>query len=928
MFRSKYVLVFALAIIVLAGMALYPQGTNAATNQPVPGLIEAESYSAMSGIQIEACSEGGQNIGWTDAGDWMDYSLNIQSTGIYSVEFRVASPYTNTRFELRRNTTVLATITVPNTGGFQTWTTVTANNISLTAGTGVILRVSSLTNGWNFNWLRFNLSGGATPTPTPTSTSTPTPTRIVTATPTQTATATPTRTATPIPGGNLALNKEVIVSSTENGGTPGSAAVDGDTGTRWSSVFSDPQWIYVDLGASYPVNRVVLRWEAAYGRSYTVQVSTNATSWSVVYSTTTGDGGIDDISFIATTARYVRIYGTVRATGYGYSLWEFEVYSSGGPTPTPTMPAGTATPTPTRPAGTATPTPTLPPGPTATPGPVDFGPNVYIYDPSMSMSTIQSQVDSIYAQQDDNQFGSQRYAFFFKPGAYNLNIPIGYYTSIIGLGQRPDDVTITGSVRCEADWMGGNATCNFWRTAENYSVVPTYSANPAAPPGTETWAASQAAPMRRVHIRGNLSLWDPVPPDYDRAWSSGGFIADSKVDGNIISASQQQYFTRNVQMSSWSGSNWNQVFLGDVGAPGDTWPSPPYTVIGQTPVIREKPFLYIDSAGKYFIFKPAIRTNAQGITWASGMGAGTSISIDEFYIAKPGVSAATLNTMLGQGKHLLFTPGIYQLSEPLQVNRADAIVMGIGLATLIPVNGTAAIKVADVDGVTIAGLLLDAGAINSPVLLEVGPRGSMASHAGNPIFIFDIFCRVGGAAIGKATNCVEINSHNTVVDHFWLWRADHGAGVGWNVNTTTNGLIVNGNNVAIYGLFVEHFHQYQVIWNGNGGRTYFYQSEAPYDAPNQAAWMNGTKNGWASYKVSDSVSTHEAWGLGVYCVYTVDTTIKLHSAIEAPVKSGVKFHHMVIVTLGYQGEITHVINELGGPVTNSGPMTAQWNEFP
>jgi hypothetical protein len=778
MMKNKRVLIGMIIICGILGLFLALQSIQAAlTNQPIPGQIEAESYTAMLGIQTENCSEGGLNVGWTDAGDWMDYSVNVQTTGTYAVDFRVSSPYNNTQFQLRNGSAVLATITVPNMGGYQTWTTVTVTNINLTAGSQT-LRIHAVTNGWNINWFKFTSSGATTPTPT----------RRVTMTPTHRVTLTPTRRVTP-------------------------------TATR-------------------------------------------------------------------------------RVTA-------------------------TSSPTPTR---SSTPSPTS--GPTATPGPVDFGPNVYIFDPSMSSSAIQSRVDSIYAQQDDNQFGSQRYAFFFKPGSYNVNVPIGYYTSILGLGQKPDDVTITGSVRCEADWMGGNATCNFWRTAENYSVVPTYSSNPTAPSGTETWAASQAAPMRRVHIKGSLSLWDPVPPNYDGAWSSGGFIADSKVDGTISSASQQQYFTRNTQMGSWSGANWIMVFLGDVGAPANSWPSPPYTTVAQTPVIREKPFLYIDGAGKYFVYKPSLRTNAQGITWASGMGAGTSISIDQFYIAKPGVTVATLNTMLSQGKHLLFTPGIYQLSAPLQVNNANTIVMGIGLATLMPTNGTAAIKVADVDGVTIAGLLLDAGATNSPVLLEVGPRGSSASHVGNPSFIFDIFCRVGGAAVGKATNCVEINSHNTVVDHFWLWRADHGTGVGWTVNTTTNGLIVNGNNVTIYGLFVEHFHQYQTLWNGNGGRTYFYQSEAPYDAPNQAAWMNGGKNGWASYKVSSSVTTHEAWGLGVYCVYTVDQSIKLHSAIEAPVNSGVKLHHMVIVTLGYQGEITHVINELGGPVTNSGPMTAQWNEYP
>jgi hypothetical protein len=131
---------------------------------------------------------------------------------------------------------------------------------------------------------------------------------------------------TPRPAGNLALGKPVIVSSTENGGMLGGMAVDGSLTTRWSSAFSDPQWIQVDLGATTPVTRVVLRWEAAFARAYQVQTSTDGASWTSIYSTTTGDGGVDDLGGLSGSGRYVRMHGTQRATGYGYSLWELEVY--------------------------------------------------------------------------------------------------------------------------------------------------------------------------------------------------------------------------------------------------------------------------------------------------------------------------------------------------------------------------------------------------------------------------------------------------------------------------------------------------------------------------------------------------------------------------------------------------------------------------
>ncbi len=172
----------------------------------------------------------------------------------------------------------------------------------------------------------------------------------------------------PAQTGNLALNRPVVVSSTESSAFPGSAAVDGDTGTRWSSAFSDPQWIYVDLGATYTITRVVLRWEAAYGKAYQIQVSNDASTWTTIYSTTTGDGGVDDLT-VSGSGRYVRMYGTQRATQWGYSLWEFEVYGSSGATPTATR-TPTRTNTPAGPTSTPTRTPTrtnTPAAPTNTP---------------------------------------------------------------------------------------------------------------------------------------------------------------------------------------------------------------------------------------------------------------------------------------------------------------------------------------------------------------------------------------------------------------------------------------------------------------------------------------------------------------------------------------------------------------------------------
>jgi hypothetical protein len=171
--------------------------------------------------------------------------------------------------------------------------------------------------------------------------------------------------------------------------------------------------------------------------------------------------------------------------------------------------------------------------------------------------------------------------------------------------------------------------------------------------------------------------------------------------------------------------------------------------------------------------------------------------------------------------------------------------------------------------------------------------------------------------------CLQINSNNVIGDDFWIWRADHGSGVGWTVNTSNNGLVVNGNNVTIYGLAVEHFQQYQTLWNGNGGSVYFYQSEAPYDPPNQAAWMAGTEDGYASYKVADTVTSHQAYGVGVYCYFDVNPAVILGNAIEVPTSGldGAMFHNMTTVSLGGVGQINNIIDGYGATV-NSGNQVA------
>ena len=545
----------------------------------------------------------------------------------------------------------------------------------------------------------------------------------------------------------------------------------------------------------------------------------------------------------------------------------------------------------------------------------DFGPNVAIFDPSMSSQTIQKQIDAVYATQEHNEFGPQRNALLFLPGSYSVDVPVGFYTEVAGLGPSPDAVRIAGNMHADANHEHNNATTTFWRAASGISVAPAG--------GMMQWAVSQAVSLRRMHVRGDLVLHQ------HRGWASGGWMSDTLVDGNVDSGSQQQWISRNCDWKSWTGSNWNMVFVGVVQPPKGTWPEPPYTTVAITPVVREKPFLQINAAGEFSVRVPALRRDSTGITWHEGESAGETIPIDRFYIARPNMDTAeTINAQLDRGKDLILTPGIYDLAAPIRLTHPHTVVLGLGFATLRPVRGTAAMTTSDADGIEIAGLLFDAGPSESPVLLEVGPEGSRARHVNDPITLHDVFFRVGGAGVGRTKVNLTINSNDTLVDHTWIWRADHGDGVGWELNTSANGVVVNGNEVTIYGLFVEHHQQFQVLWKGNGGRTYFYQSEIPYDPPNQASYTSAAGvDGWASYKVAEGVTTHEAWGLGIYSVFIYPDVV-LTRAIEAPKSPKVRFHDMITVALGDHGAINHVINDTGGATAMHPRVTPKVTDFP
>lgn len=574
-----------------------------------------------------------------------------------------------------------------------------------------------------------------------------------------------------------------------------------------------------------------------------------------------------------------------------------------------------------------------------------FGYNTNIFEPTDKTTEIQSTINNIYKTTEKGQFISDRNALLFAPGTYSndLKVEIGFYTQVAGMGISPED-TVLGNINCKAEWMIGkkydgsvnyNALCNFWRSVENLTTTANQT----------MWAVSQATSMRRMNIKGNLNLHQ------DGGYASGGFLADSKIAGRkyqytdrktgkkvdgelgISSGSQQQWLSRNVEMNKWDGSVWNYVFVGcevkslsdttgtAANGPNGEWPYAAYTKVTKTPEVQEKPFLTVDEYGDYGVFVPALRKNSTGVSWDGGEIEGEIIGIEEFYVAKPGDSAAKINEEIKDGKNLILTPGIYEISEPIKIQNENTVVLGLGYATLKPTNGNQCMTIGDVAGVKIAGVLFDAGRVKSETLLTVGTTKNSTDNSENPTCLIDTFYRVGGADATpcKTTNCVIVNSNNVIGDNFWIWRADHGAGVAWDKNTADTGVIFNGDNITTYGLMVEHFQKYQTVWNGNGGKCYMYQSELPYDITSQNVWNASGSYGYTDYKVSDKVTSHEGYGIGIYSCYQKAQCF-LKSAIECPDTPNVKFTNVCTYSLSGNGGIDYAINKAGYGVYGSGDM--------
>jgi hypothetical protein len=639
-----------------------------------------------------------------------------------------------------------------------------------------------------------------------------------------------------------------------------------------------------------------------------------------------------------------------------------------------------------------------------------FGPNVCVFTPQMSQTLIQDDLNNIAAQQVplSAQFNNDGYAVLFEPGTYGsaatpLVFEVGYYTEVAGLGAVPQDTTINGQIEvfpnaldcASATNCWANSTVNFWRSMSNLTLNVMDSANNYVPQPitqlppigdsadcysgtTDMWSVSQATPVRSMIINGNLDFqaYCSQTGYGGNDYGSGSYVANSEINGQLSWSGNQQGIARNSDFDSANGYVWNYVYSGDGCPPGytpqagttcspnqDAFGDSPagtegvngvdqVTALPQSPVTEEEPFLYTNSSGKFSVFVPSVQQNSSGPNFLSGSEDGSSLPLSSFFVANPSTPVSSINAALAHGKNLILTPGVYNLRDSIVAPHPDTVILGLGFPTLVPQTGKPALTAVSNIGVKVSGLIVDAGPVNSPVLVDVGTPGpnggpKVAEEAADPDSIQDVFFRIGGAETTAVSATVSLldNASHSIIDDVWAWRADHGAntsitgpqgqvGAGWTYNQGDTGVVVNGDNVTAYGLAVEHYQKTEVIWNGQDGTNIFFQNELPYDPPSQAAWnQSATQLGYPAFEVSPNVTSFNGYGMGSYVVFIyTNATLWDSMAYEAPNKPGVKFTDAMDLfisstcsvngdcpTPSQSGGLQSVIDGVGGSATNANP---------
>lgn len=517
---------------------------------------------------------------------------------------------------------------------------------------------------------------------------------------------------------------------------------------------------------------------------------------------------------------------------------------------------------------------------------------LFEYYPTTSIETIKSDItNSIKYQGGDHSRWEQAgsFAFIFHPGIYDFkgwNLPVGFQMSIRGLGALPSDTVFKN---CSITIQGCPKNCPtpvtniFWRDLENITITN----------GSDIlWYTSQECPIRRVITNGKIMLDRGQP-----MWASGGFIANTKAT-DIIAYTQQQFCVKNTDAKIGKGGTMNWVSINikspdedknicKAGSNGNA-----YSVVNNN-TVYDKPYLI---EGGSIIIPRSFSTNGVDYTSNKDIDSGdvkVRIDYSNIHIVYPGDSVDNINKKIGgSGKDtknaIIFTSGSYTFDKPINITNDNTVVLGVGWPVINAGKNTTPLFNVTGSNCVLASMLVDAGIGGNPSSLihfskEKGGKGGK---------LFDICCRIitpkDKTQTSSCKSMLTIDQDDTYAENIWLWRADHGdSNTDWYRMNNPNGLIVNGNNVRIFCLSVEHQSEIMTQWNGENGECYFYQSEFPYD---------GVNNGSASYVVNNSVNKHTLVGGGAYYVmseYKEGRPKQVEAAFVCPEKSGVKLSPVV-----------------------------------
>jgi hypothetical protein len=485
----------------------------------------------------------------------------------------------------------------------------------------------------------------------------------------------------------------------------------------------------------------------------------------------------------------------------------------------------------------------------------------------------------LYNKTRQAQWSEDRHAILLKSGAYpDAEIGVGYYTSVMGVGIHREDVTVKSVYANDLYPNGdqGGATQNFWRSVEGLTVTT----------DATMWATSQACPMRRMVFEGSLRLADI----HETSYSSGGFIADTHIKGDVTCASQQQFFFRNTEFGSNvdCGGLTNGAYVGTVN---EDQQNPHMSHFEEVERMAGKPFL-VEEAGQWYIAVPNYQTSSSGTSDDADV---VRIPMSDVVVAKDGDSAACINDAIQGKSALLLTPGFYDLEQAIRVSAPNFVVLGIGFPTLVATGGSGLIVEEGATEARVAGILIDAGIpvgeAEAPALLQWKGTGGVLS---------DIFTRVGAFQYqrGSKESCMatqtdahlQLDGDGLLVDNTWIWHADHDdCSPNWpevkSDNCTSGyGLLVQGSDITVFDLKVEHVYKDHVYWKGENGKMIFLQEELPYH------YLSFGSDGNVGYRVDPAVTTHDAHALGVYIVGVCGNMTNV-TAISAPETASL--HNMV-----------------------------------